>query len=106
MEIIIKLDHDEPVKVNTASIYGEQHPLPDWDPDKLREDLQDLKLENDRLQQREKLYHEFLNFFDCRDRTCVRCSHYFPEKDVPCRLALINYRHNLIDEFKQKLENL
>ena len=49
MEIIIKLDHDEPVKVNTSSIYGEQHPLPDWDPEKLRDEIKMKKRECDQL---------------------------------------------------------
>ena len=35
-------------------------PFFDWDPDKIREELQDLKLENDRLQQRDKLMYNFI----------------------------------------------
>lgn len=104
MEIIIKIDREEPAKVKTSSIDGEQHPLPDWDPEKLRDEIRDLKLENDRLNRREKLYQEFINFFDCHDRTCVRCSQYYPEDDVACKLALVNNRHKLINELKQKLE--
>lgn len=84
MEIIIKLDHDEPVKVNTSSIYGEMPQFPDMDKikdkfwsenyigklkekiDRLKMDLQnrddeiqDLKLENDRLKQRDELMLKF-----------------------------------------------
>ena len=51
---------EEPKKVSVSTLYGEMHPLPDWDPDKLREDLQDLKLENDRLQQRDKIMYNFI----------------------------------------------
>ena len=65
MEILIKLDHDEPVKVNTASIYGEQHPLPEWDPEALRTEIQDLKLENDRLMQQNKLMIDYIHALAC-----------------------------------------
>ena len=37
-------------------------PTADQDPDHLREELQDLKLENDRLQQRDKI---MLDFIEC-----------------------------------------
>ena len=75
MEIIIKLDHDEPVKVNTASIYGEKHPLPDWDPEALQTEIQDLKMENDRLKQRNDLMLSFLNAMCCieTDIPCMKC---------------------------------
>ena len=106
MEIIIKMDHDEPVKVNTSSIYGEMHPLPDWDPDKLREDLQELKLENDRLQQREKLYQEFLNFFDCTDRSCSRCTQYCPDDGGFCKMTFPSNRNGLINELNGRLEDI
>ena len=35
-------------------------PAADQDPDQLREELQDLKLENDRLQQRDTLMYNFI----------------------------------------------
>lgn len=72
MEIIIKLDHDEPVKVNTASIYGEKHPLPDWDPEALQTEIQDLKLENDRLKQREEIMLHFIKSCACM-YSCKEC---------------------------------
>ena len=72
MEIIIKMNHDEPVKVNTDRIYGEQHPLPDWDPEKLRDEIQDLKLENDRLQKRNDLMEKVLHSIAC-DCFCDDC---------------------------------
>lgn len=106
MEIIIKMDHDEPVKVKTSSIYGEQHPLPDWDPEKLRDEIQDLKLENDRLQKREELYQRYLNSFDCHERSCVRCTQYRPGHYVPCMLALPQERHKVINTLKKELEDL
>ena len=40
-------------------------PFFDWDPDKLREDLQDLKLENDRLQQQNELMKEYIHAIAC-----------------------------------------
>lgn len=70
------------------------------------EEIRDLKLENDRLQQREKLYQEFINFFDCHDRLCTRCSQYCPDADVMCKLALVENRHELTYEFKKRLEDL
>ena len=80
MEIIIKLDHDEPVKVNTASIYGEQHPLPDWDPEKLRDEIQDLKLENDRLKQRVSMMYDFTRSIACDQVICDNCKLYRPKE--------------------------
>lgn len=73
MEIIIKLDHDEPVKVTTASTYGEQHPLPYWDPEALRAEIQDLKLENDRLKQRDEIMTHFLRSVRCKGLFCDKC---------------------------------
>ena len=49
----------EPEKVSVSTLYGEMHPL-HWDLDKLREYLHDLKLENDRLQQRDTLMYNFI----------------------------------------------
>lgn len=92
MEIIIKLDHDEPVKVKTASIYGEQtqrdikrictgdyfYKLKEKI-DRLKMDLQnrddeiqDLKLENDRLKQREEIMLHFITSCACR-YPCSAC---------------------------------
>ena len=82
MEIIIKLDHDELVKVKTASTYGEMHPLPDWDPeeqhnadpeDQMQTEIQDLKLENDRLKQREDLMIRALKSICCDFNNCDTC---------------------------------
>ena len=131
MEIIIKLDREEPVKVKTSSIYGEMPQFPDMDKirdkswaenyigklkekiDMLKMDLQtrdeqiqDLKLENDRLKQREELYQKYLNMFDCYELTCVRCIQYRPGDNVPCKLALPQYRHKLINDLNEKLEAL
>lgn len=80
MEIIIKLDHNEPVKVNTSSIYGEQHPLPDWDPEKLRDEIQSLKLENDRLQKRNDLMEKTLDSIACN----VFCENCLLAEDEEC----------------------
>lgn len=90
MEIIIKLDHEEPVKVKTSSIYGEMPKFPDMDKirdkfwtenyvgklkekiDRLKIDLQnrdnelqDLKLENNRLIQREEIMLHFIKSCAC-----------------------------------------
>ena len=79
MEIIIKLDHDD--KVKTASIYGEQHPDPNDEITaeqlisriKSKEDkIQDLKLENDRLKQREELMLHFIRSVAC-EFSCKEC---------------------------------
>ena len=90
MEIIIKLDHEEPVKVKTSSIYEEMPQFPDMDKirdkfwaenyigklkekiDMLKMDLQtrddeiqDLKLENDRLMQQNKLMIDYIHALAC-----------------------------------------
>lgn len=41
------------------------HPLPDWDPEKLRDEIQDLKLENDRLMQQNKLMIDYIHALAC-----------------------------------------
>ena len=69
-------------------------------------EIQDLKLENDRLQQREKLYQEFLNFLDCKDRPCTRCNQYCPDGVVVCKMTLPSNRYELINELKKRLEDL
>ena len=90
MEIIIKMDREEPVDVKTSSIYGEMPQFPDMD--KIRdkfwteiyigklkekisrlemdlqnrdEGIQDLKLENDRLRQQNKLMIDFIHALAC-----------------------------------------
>lgn len=90
MEIIIKLDHDEPVKAKVSSIYGEMPQFPDMD--KIRdkfwtenyigklkekigqlkiglqnrdEEIQDLKLENDCLMQQNKLMIDYIHALAC-----------------------------------------
>lgn len=71
------------------------------------DEIQDLKLENDRLKKREDLYRICLNKFDCHGVvTCIRCAQYCPENDVPCKLALPINRHEIINELKKKLEAL
>ena len=72
------------------------------------EELQDLKLENDRLQQRENLYKKYLNMFDCSQEhvLCVRCEFYNPCDSFPCKVMTPSVRHNLVEELKQKLEDI
>lgn len=127
MEIIIKMNHEEPVKVKTSSLYGEmssvsargmqilreelnktkeRYQRAEMDLQNRDEEIQDLKLEIDRLQKREELYQKYLNMFDCNEITCVRCIQYRPEDDVPCNLALPQYRHKLINDLNEKLEAL
>lgn len=74
MEIIIKLDHNEPVKVKTSSTHGEQHPDPNDEitaeqlisRNKSKEDkIQDLKLENDRLMQQNGLMIDYIHALAC-----------------------------------------
>ena len=88
----------EPEEQINADPEDELHPM--------NEVIQDLKLENARLQQREKLCQEFINFFDCYDRLCTRCSQYNPDGVVTCKLSLVKNRHDLINEFKKQLEDL
>ena len=106
MEIIIKLDNDEPVKVKTASTYGEQHPEDELHP--MDEVIQDLKLENDRLKQREKLYKKYLSMFACHEDhiICPRCEFYKPTDEVPCKIMLPKFRYSLIGKLKKELEAL
>ena len=40
-------------------------PLPDWDPENLRSEIQDLKLENDRLKQRNELMEDYIHAIAC-----------------------------------------
>ena len=59
MEIIIKVDHDEQVKTKVEEL----HPEDDLHP--INEVIQDLKLENDRLQKRNDLMEKALNSIAC-----------------------------------------
>lgn len=66
MEIIIKLDHDKPVNTKIEKLHPEDelHPMD--------EVIQDLKLENDRLKQREDLMERALHAIAC-DFFCDHC---------------------------------
>lgn len=62
------------VKAILNAAYGKSvAPLPDWDPEKLRDEIQDLKLENDRLKQREALMLPFLKSVKCSGMDCRKC---------------------------------
>lgn len=67
MEIIIKLDHDEQVNTKIEKLHPEDelHPMD--------EELQDLKLENDRLKQREEIMLSFLKSVKCAGMDCRKC---------------------------------
>ena len=132
MEIIIKLDHDEPVKVKTSSIYGEMPRFPDLDKitdefwnknyigklkekiDRLKMDLQnkddeiqDLKLENDRLKKRDEIMTHFLRSVRCKGVFCDKCDLYSEEEgcywinEPSCKKMW-----NMIDDVLKKLEDL
>ena len=59
-------------------------PLPDWDPEALRTEIQDLKLETDRLKQREEIMLHFINSCACR-YSCAEC-------DIKNKAGLCHYR--------------
>lgn len=106
MEIIIKMDHDEPVKVNTSSIYGETHPLPDWDPEALRTEIQDLKLENDRLKQRDEIMVHFLRSIRCKGLFCNNCDLHTDKGCYWINNPSCKDMWNMIDNVFEKLEAL
>lgn len=66
MELIIKLDHDEPVNTKVEK----QHPEDELHP--MDEVIQDLKLENNRLKQREEIMLHFITSCACR-YPCSAC---------------------------------
>ena len=69
-------DHLVPLKEKTVlnSLYGMSvaRPLPDWDPEILREEIQDLKLENDRLAKRNDKMRQVIRSIAC-DPDCEFC---------------------------------
>lgn len=88
MEITIKwtTDSNDPkseeeakkkVKAILNAAYGDlaATPLPDWDTEALRTEIHDLKLENDRLKQRNDIMLSFLNAMCCieTDIPCMKC---------------------------------
>ena len=75
-------------------------PAADQDPDQLREELQDLKLENDRLQQRDKLMWKALVSIGCNG-SCTGC---MLEDDAECRNA--GAKTLLAKRILEKLEDL
>ena len=81
MEITIKWTvdskSDEEAKKKVMELLKNAHGtllpwLPDWDPETLRDEIQDLKLENDRLQQRDKIMWKALVAIGCNG-TCEGC---------------------------------
>ena len=46
-------------------------PLPDWDPEILRKEIQDLKLENDRLQKQNDILIKYVRSAACDE--CAKC---------------------------------
>lgn len=55
----------------------EQHPLPDLDPEKLKEDIQDIKTEYDRLKHWNVIMFDFISSISCRKK-CHDCKLYRP----------------------------
>ena len=51
-------------------------PLPDWDPEILRSEIQDLKLENDRLEKQNEIMLKFVRSAYCREMSCDDCMLY------------------------------
>ena len=131
MEIIIKMDREEPVKVKTSSIYGEMPQFPDMD--KIRdkfwaenyigklkekidmlemdlqtrdEEIQDLKLENDRLTKRDEIMTHFLRSVRCKGLFCDKCDLHSDHGcywiDNPTCKAM----WDMIDSVFKKLEDL
>ena len=56
-----------PEKFIKNSMYGimAARPLPDYDPEILRSEIQDLKLENDRLKRRNELMEDYIHAVAC-----------------------------------------
>ena len=49
----------------------------EWKPEvPANTEIEDLKLENDRLKQRDAIMMSFIKSIDCTDRSCIRCALY------------------------------
>ena len=61
------------------TLYGMSvaRPLPDWDPEILRSEIQDLKLENDRLEKQKEIMLHFIKSVRCKGLVCESCDLHF-----------------------------
>lgn len=117
MEITIKWTVDsksdeeakKKVKALLNTAYGDLvTPLPDWDPESLKAEIQELKLENDRLKQREEKMLHVIKSIACDYGDCEKCL-FFKEKclffksdNLPCGDVEDDYKVcvNLLNELE------
>ena len=58
-------------------------PLPDWDPEELRNEIQDLKLENDRIEKQKEIMLHFIKSVRCKGMVCKNCDLHFLNSHGP-----------------------
>ena len=68
------------------------------------DDMEDLKLENDRLKQRDSIMLHFIKSIDCTDRSCIRCA--LSGANGACKWTLFPYRVEMVKDVLKKLEEL
>ena len=110
MEITIKWNVDSKsdeeaknkVKALFNAAYGDMvTQLPDRDPEALRTEIQDLKLENDRLKQIEEKMLHVIKSIACDYGDCEKCL-FFGSENLPCGDAGDDYKVcvNLLNELE------
>ena len=94
------------------------HPLPDWDPEVLQSEIQDLKLENDRLKRRNELMEDYIHAIACNNSKksnyyglCddVSCPYYAHDRgvfEVACQLGSRQLIEKEAADLIDKLEEL
>lgn len=68
------------------------------------DEMEDLKLENDRLKQRDSIMLNFIKSIDYTDRSCIRCL--AMGENGACRWTLFPYRVEMVNDVLKKLEDL
>lgn len=90
---------------NTLYGISVARPLPDFDHiNHLKDEIQDLKLENDRLKQRDAIMLDFIKSIDCTDRNCIRCM--LNGENGTCKWTLFPYRVEMVNNVLKELEAL
>ena len=100
----VKVTQEKAKQINTLYGMSAARPLPDYDPEILWKEIQDLKLENDRLKQRDAIMLSFIKSIDCTDRSCVPCVK-MGDNGV-CKWTLFQYRVEMVNDVLKKLEEL
>lgn len=108
-----------PEKFIKNSMYGimAARPLPDYDPEILRSEIQDLKLENDRLKRRNELMEDYIHavacltsektkFYGLCDKVSYPCPYYDYHKSFGDGACTLGSRESIEKEAADLIDKL